>query len=311
MPRNPIVNFIDNQQWIGRLADVLAPAVGKAYAVAGVRGRQLKDFLNGVWLGHPLHPALTDIPVGAWTTALVFDVGSALTRNDGLERAATGSIAVGLAGALGAAVTGATDWSDTSGVSRRVGLVHGVLNLTATSFYVASIVARRRQRLWSGRLSGLLGYAIAVGSAYLGGELVYTQQIGVDHAFGQEVTEQFTAVLHERELKDGRPIRVRAGDVAVVLVRQGQRIYALADTCAHLGGPLSEGALEHGTIACPWHGSTYALEDGRVLRGPATHPQPVYECRIRGGQIEIRMPRRRQPAETERPEREDQHRAAS
>ncbi len=101
------------------------------------------------------------------------------------------------------------------------------------------------------------------------------------------------------------------GDVPVVLVRQGQRIYALADTCAHLGGPLSEGTLEHGTIACPWHGSTYALEDGRVLRGPATHPQPVFECRIRGGQIEIRMPRRRQPAETERTEREDQHRAAS
>ncbi len=292
MATNPIVHFIDSQRWIGRIADILAPAAGKAFAAAGDRGRNVKDFLNGVWLGHPLHPVLTDIPVGAWTSAFVFDIGSAVGGSDQLNRAATGAVAVGLTGAVAAAVTGLTDWSDTDGTARRVGLVHGVLNLTATSLYVTSLVYRVRREKWLGRLYGTLGYATAFASAYLGGELVFTQQIGVDHAYGQAVPEQFTAVLNERDLKEGRPARVHVGDVAVVLVRQGGRVYALADTCAHLGGPLSEGTVEKGTITCPWHGSTYVLQNGQIAAGPSTHEQPVFECRIRGGQVEVRMPRR-------------------
>ncbi len=297
MARNPIVDFIDRQQWLGQLAGILAPAVRNSFSLAGAAGAQAKDALHGVWLGHPLHPVLTDIPVGAWTAAFVFDVASAATGSESLDRAATASIGVGLAGAVGSAVTGLTDWSETDGTARRVGLVHGVANLAATSFYVASLVLRARRRRSLGRLYGVLGYATAFASAYLGGELVFTQQIGVDHAFGQDAPEQFTPVLREGDLKEGQPVRVHAGDVPVVLVRQGGRVFAMADTCAHLGGPLSEGTVEHGTISCPWHGSTYRLEDGSIVQGPATHAQPVYQTRIRGGQIEIRMPRREQPAE--------------
>ncbi len=296
MIRNPIVDLIDRQQWIGRIGDALAPLVGKSFAAFGSRGRQAKDFLNGVWLGHPLHPVLTDVPVGAWTSAFVFDIGAVVGGSEALERAASASIAVGLAGAVGAAVTGLTDWSDTDGSARRVGLVHATMNVTATALYVTSLVMRARRQRWLGRLYGLLGYAVAGSSAYLGGALVYTEQVGIDHAFGQDVPEQFTPVIHERELKEGRPVLVHVGEVRVVLVRTGSRVHALADTCAHLGGPLSEGNVEHGTIECPWHGSTFALEDGRIVNGPTTYPQPVYECRIRGGQVEIRMPRQRASA---------------
>ncbi len=309
MFRNPIVDLIDRQRWIGRVGDLVAPAVGKAFAAFGSSGREVKDFLNGVWLGHPLHPVLTDIPVGAWTTALVCDVASAVGGGEAFDTAADASIVVGLAGAVGAAITGVTDWSDTDGAARRIGVVHGTMNVTATTLYVASLVMRGRRRRWLGRLYGLLGYGIAGASAYLGGALVYTEQIGVDHAFGQDIPEQFTPVLHERELKDGRPVQVHVGEVRVVLVRTGNRVHALADTCAHLGGPLSEGKVEHGAIQCPWHGSTFSLEDGRIVNGPTTHEQPVYECRIRGGQVEIRMPRKKQAAAGEA-EADAQRRAA-
>ncbi len=312
MADNAFVDFIDRQQWLGWLGDVVAPLIGKAFTAAGQAGKDTKDFLNGVWLGHPLHPVLTDIPIGAWTAAEVFDVASAVSPNIGYERAASGAIWIGLVGAFGSAVTGLTDWSDTSGRARRTGLMHGLLNVTATALYVTSLVERARDRAGRGKAYGLLGYAIAAGSAYLGGDLVYTQQLGVDHAFGQEVPEQYTAVLHERELKEGRPMRVRVGETPVVLVRDGGRIRALADTCAHLGGPLSEGTVEDGTIVCPWHGSRYSLADGSIVDGPTTHPQPWYECRIRGGQVEVRMPREVEPAAAESEKKETlQGRAAS
>ncbi|MGE5359625.1 MAG: Rieske 2Fe-2S domain-containing protein [Bacteroidales bacterium] len=290
MAENPIIDLIGRQQWLGWLGDRVAPLVRRAFAAAGVPGQRTKDVLHGTWLGHPLHPVLTDIPVGAWTAAAVFDAAAAVSPNVGLDRAASGAILVGLAGAVGSAVTGLTDWSETDGRARRIGLLHGVLNLTATGFYVASLVDRSRDRTSRGRLFGWLGYLIAGSSAYLGGALVYTDQIGVDHAYGQDVPEEFTRVAEQSEVQEGRPKRVLVADVPVVLVRERGRFYALADRCAHLGGPLSEGTLEDGTIACPWHGSRYKLEDGSVVNGPTTHPQPRYEVRVREGHIEIRMP---------------------
>ena len=83
-------------------------------------------------------------------------------------------------------------------------------------------------------------------------------------------------------------VRARAGNTDVLLVRQRGRVCALAHACAHLGGPLSEGTLKDGSVVCPWHGSEFALEDGRVLNGPATHNQPCLVARERYGQIEVR-----------------------
>jgi nitrite reductase/ring-hydroxylating ferredoxin subunit len=73
-------------------------------------------------------------------------------------------------------------------------------------------------------------------------------------------------------------------------VRRGSRIFALAETCSHFSGPLSEGKLVGDSIVCPWHASTFALQDGRVLNGPAVHPQPCLEVRVEKGQIEVRKP---------------------
>src|SRR6185295_10081243 len=155
----------------------------------------------GVWLGHPLHPVLTDLPLGAWTTGLVLDAVASVNRDRGMERAADVAIAVGLAGAAGAAVTGLTDWSETDGRSRRTGLVHGLLNIAATTLYATAYVLRKNGSRSSGQSFALAGYGIALGAAWFGGDLVYGQRIGVTHAAVEE-PESFTAVAKSAEVPD-------------------------------------------------------------------------------------------------------------
>jgi nitrite reductase/ring-hydroxylating ferredoxin subunit len=129
--------------------------------------------------------------------------------------------------------------------------------------------------------------AIAVASAYLGGDLVYAQRIGVTHADAQP-PDDFTAVADSSALADNTMMKARAGDTDVLLVRQHDRVCALVHSCAHLGGPLSEGTLKEGSVACPWHGSEFALDDGHVLKGPATENQPCLIVRERDGRIEVK-----------------------
>jgi len=251
--------------------------------------QRTRNFLNGTWLGEPLHVVLKDLPIGAWTMALAFDVLDLIgDRRHEYERAADTSIAIGLACAVGAAVTGATDWSDVNPPARRVGLVHGLLNLSATALFTTSLVLRKKRSRAGGHLCSALGYAVMTYAAHLGGKMVYKQRVGVDRTAGQEFPEEFVAVLRESELEDNKPTRVVHNGVPILLVRRGQRIFALAETCSHFSGPLSEGKVVGDSIACPYHYSRFALEDGRVLDGPAVHPQPCLDVRVLDGQIEVR-----------------------
>jgi nitrite reductase/ring-hydroxylating ferredoxin subunit/uncharacterized membrane protein len=277
---------IERQEWLDIVGDRLQKAVGAAFQAGGDVGRRVRDFLHGTWLGHPLHPVLTDIPLGAWTAALVLDAAS--TRDRGLARAADAAIGVGIAGAASAAVTGLADWQHTSGGDRRVGMGHALLNTTALALYAASLTLRRSGVRGPGRGLAALGFVLATGAAYLGGSLVFKKRIGVDHAPRPEAWSDFVRVLAESDLPEGATRAVDAQGVRVVLVRRGQQVYALAESCAHLGGPLSEGRLEDNALRCPWHGSLFALEDGRVLEGPSTYPQTCFEVRRRDGQIEVR-----------------------
>jgi nitrite reductase/ring-hydroxylating ferredoxin subunit/uncharacterized membrane protein len=272
---------------IDQVAEPLSKAVRGAYEAAGPAGQRAKNALHGVWLGHPLHPVFTDIPIGAWTTALALD--AAAGRDSGMRRAATFAMGVGLAGALGAAVTGLTDWSETDGEPRRAGLIHGLLNLTATTLFASAFALRRQDSHDGGRTCAWAGYAIALGAAYLGGDLVYGKRIGVDHS-DTDLPATFTPVLDSAALADNSMVRARVGKADVLLVRQRGRVCALAHACAHLGGPLSEGTLKDGSVVCPWHGSEFSLDDGRVINGPATNNQPCLVARERNGQIEVALP---------------------
>lgn len=283
-----LFDTIAKQEWLDAVGDPLQQGI---HDVFGERGRGLKDVLHGTWLGHPLHPVLTDIPVGAWTVAAVLDVVETATGTDSMAKAADAAVAIGLAGAVGAAVTGLTDWSETYDRPKRIGLTHGLLNIVATSLYATSLALRLRGRQRSKAITlAHLGYAISGFAAYLGGHLVFGEQIGVDHTATADAAkpEKYTPVLDDAELAEGKPTRVVADGVAIVLVKQRGRIHALTDTCPHLGGPLSEGKLVGDAIQCPWHRSELALEDGRVVCGPTTYPARVFDVRVRDGRIEVR-----------------------
>lgn len=281
------LEVIANQPWLDAVGKPLSEAVRAMFTNAGAAGQTAKNALHGVWLGHPLHPVLTDVPLGAWTTALALDVQEAATGDRAYGRAADFAIGVGLVSAVGAAVTGLNDWSETQGRSRRLGLLHGLMNLTATAVVATSYALRRNGSRSAGRAGTLAGYGLAVAAAYLGGNLVYRERIGVTHAAIAE-PEEFTPVLESAALPDNSMRKATIDDASFLLVRQRQRVCALAHPCAHLGGPLSEGTLKDGSVVCPWHGSEFALDDGRVMNGPATETQPCFAVREQAGKVEVR-----------------------
>ena len=273
------------------LDEKIQKAIDKAlYANGNPAAQKVRDFLNGTWLGEPLHVALTDVPIGAWTVAMVFDALAMMDSRYEFALAADTSIAIGLAGAAGAAITGVTDWSDVDPPARRLGLIHGLLNVGATTLFATSLIMRKKKARNAGRGFAALGYALMTVSAHLGGKMVYEHRVGVDRTAGEKFPENFTAVLPESNLPENTPTRAMYQGTPILLVRRGERLFAMAETCSHFSGPLSEGKLEGDSIVCPYHSSRFALEDGRVLNGPAVHPQPCLDVRARNGVIEVRRP---------------------
>lgn len=149
-------------------------------------------------------------------------------------------------------------------------------------------MARRRDSRSTGRSLAALGYAVSAIAARLGGNLVYTQKIGVDHTAAEKLPADFWPVYADSELSVNKPVRVEHNGIPILLIRRAGEIFAIAETCSHLGGPLSEGRLDGDVIQCPWHGSRFSIRDGCVVGGPAVHPQPCLELRVLDGQIEVR-----------------------
>lgn len=286
MREDGIGGTIARQEWLRPTEETLQKLLHQAFGVSG--GQPIKNFLHGTWLGHPLHVILTDVPIGAWTAAIAFDALESMTGRRAYGAAAEAAVTAGLVGAVGAATTGLTDWQDIDPPARRIGLVHGLLNIVSVSLFTSSLIARKRRSRSMGRSLAALGYAVSTMAAYLGGNLVYEQKIGVDHTAPDKLPEKFVPVGVDSDIPPGKSVRVEHNGTPILLVRQGSQVYALAETCAHLGGPLSEGKLVGETISCPWHGSRYSIRDGHVIDGPSVHPQPCLETRVRNGQVEVR-----------------------
>jgi nitrite reductase/ring-hydroxylating ferredoxin subunit len=292
MASEALMQFIDKQGTLDQLGNALQPAVNQAFQAAGENGRQVKNFLHGTWLGHPLHPVLTDVPIGAWTTALALDAMEAISGKKALGEGADAAIAVGLAGAVGAAVTGLTDWSAIDGRAKKIGLMHGLLNASATVLYATSLALRRGKNRRAGLGFSMLGYAVSAGAAYLGAQLVYGEQIGVDHTATEQKPNDFVAVMDENALEEDKLTKAEANGMAVLLIKHNGKIHALSHTCTHMGGPLSEGSFDGETVQCPWHASRFSINDGHVVDGPATFPEPCFDTRVRDGKIEVKVARR-------------------
>lgn len=263
--------------------DPVAAAVAQAVRRA-TRPALVKNGLSGTWLGHQLHPLLTDVTIGAWLSASIVDVAAG-EAGEGAARLLT---AIGTLAAVPTAASGLSDWSDSYGSDQRVGLVHAIANGSGLALQIASHLARRRGRRRAGASLSLAGLAITGAAGYLGGHLVYARGVGVSHVAFEQGTHDWTDVAEATSLEANVPLRVDAAGVAVVLVKTADGLFALSARCAHAGGPLDEGVVTDGCLTCPWHDSRFRLADGAAVRGPATVAQPVWETRIEGGRVQVR-----------------------
>lgn len=292
MSETLVDRIIRRQGWLEPVADAIQTAVGKTFGAFGRPGTEARSVLYGTrLLGHPLHPALTDLPVGAWIGGVVADYAAHFTQRIPTE-AGDLALAVGLVGALGSAVTGYNDFSNTFGHERRVAVAHGLSMTLAVALDAASMGLR----WWAG--SGLHplavglstgGLAVLLGGAYLGGHVVFGMGTMVNHLAFTEGPEEPLQVGASSEFPEGEMHSVRAGSMDVMLVRRDGVLFGIADVCTHAGGPLHEGTLDGCVVTCPWHGSRFRVDTGEPLRGPATFPQPTFTVEERGGDVFVKL----------------------
>ncbi len=315
------IGQIEKAEVLDRPGYTLGKAISRTGQVAGRPSKGLANALHGRPYGHPVHPIAVTVPIGTWTLAFGLDLLAAvgLLRDRGASRAADLALKAGAAGAAVAIATGLADWQHLNGRDRRVGLVHGTVNITALGLNLASIALRSRGRVGTGRWVSGTAFALMGVGGYLGGHLVYRRRAAVDHADRSPEPREFKPVLPFSELRDKVPHRVGVWDeaarqeVGIVLVRQGERVHAMGARCSHAGGPLDQGWVLDGTLVCPWHGSRYDLATGQPVSGPSTCPQPRYVARVQDGMVEVK--REQEPGDhvvtsdtlAERPRGEGRH----
>jgi nitrite reductase/ring-hydroxylating ferredoxin subunit/uncharacterized membrane protein len=256
-----------------------------ASAVAAVTHRPgVVDALSGTPLGHPLHPVLTDLPIGSWTSAFFLD----LMGGRSSRRAAQLLVGLGVVSAVPTAMTGLADWADTVGGTRRLGVAHAAINSSALLLYAMSWGSRRRGHHGRGVVLGMLGATAATAAAYLGGHLVYRTGTGVDVNAARSDPADWTKAESASTVQDGAARCLTVDGTEVLATMRDGQWSGIGAKCSHRGGPLQDGAIEGGCVTCPWHASRFDLADGSVLAGPATAPQPRYEVREHDGSFELR-----------------------
>lgn len=245
--------------------------------------KDLKDALYGVWLGHPLHPMLTDVTLAGVTMSMVFDL---LGEDDASDL----SLGVGVASSVATALTGAAQWYDLQNMEepKRIGALHASLNSAALGLYVTALALRRNDHRGAGFAAAWMGHSLSFTSAWIGGHLSFVSGIGVSRNAFTEPPAEWTDAIAESDLPDGKLVQAEVEGEALVFLRQGNKVLATSNVCTHVGGPLSEGKHDGACVTCPWHGSVFDMETGEVVHGPATAPVDAYETRVSGGMVQVR-----------------------
>jgi nitrite reductase/ring-hydroxylating ferredoxin subunit/uncharacterized membrane protein len=258
------------------------------YILEGGEGtRRLADLLHGTWLGHPLHPVLTDVTIGSWLFGTIFDILSLLPFTGHLRRAADTLLTIGTLSAVPTMLAGLTDYSGIKRNAAGTGAVHGILNTMAFLAYVRAVCARAGGNRFASLVSSLVGLGLVTLAAYIGGDMVYRLNVGTNHAKKPTEPQMWTAIMGETELAEEQPVRVQVNGDPVLLYRKYGTVYAIGAVCTHAGGPLEQGTFYDFCVQCPWHDSVYDLRDGSPVHGPTTYRQPHYRTRIANGQIEV------------------------
>lgn len=289
MTPDALDRIIQKLPFLGPLGETIHQWLALLGTVAGSRAGQVKDLLNGTWLGHPLHPALTDVPIGAWMGASLLDLADR-GEGRGMGRGADLLVALGCAGAVGAAATGLADWQDKHGPERDLGTAHAIVNSGALALFATSLALRLRGSRRPAIGISALGLGAALTGAYVGGEMVFRRGIQVNRNAFSSGPRKWSEAAPEAEVVEGSLVRKQVGKNQVLLTRVKGEICAVGAICSHEGGPLDELPMEDGQLRCPWHGSRFDLHSGRVAHGPATVANPVFETRIREGKVEVRRP---------------------
>jgi len=284
----------DKGKFLDGLGSFFGAIVGGLYKIPGTR--LIKDLLHGTWpLRHPLHPAVTDAVVGGYTAVAALDVVYLIQRDATLWKATDIALIVSLAFAGVSVLSGYTDWNDTFGNERRLGILHGLLMTVITLGYLGSLA----MRLGGGPREfaiylGLALWVLVAVVAHLGGEMVFGFGTGVDRQAWADIpgTWQKTEI-QAAAMDDRKPMRVELKNgFAVVVAKVDEELLAIAAVCTHASGPLDQGELvgkDRRDIKCPWHGSVFSLRSGAALHGPATMDEPTFETRIAAdGYLELR-----------------------
>ena len=275
---------------IGKVSALLDKLMSRSLGTPAMR--RLKIFLNGTWVGHPLHPLLTDVPIGAWTLTILLDLLALLFRFPQLGLAASIGCGIGVVGALAAGNAGLADWMDIDPPEKAIGAFHAMVNVSATVLFLVSFLMRWRRHWeagWEMFVVALAGYLLAMMGGYLGGVLVFYKGVMINRNAYRNGPDEFKPVVAARDLAEGQLKRVLVEEQPVLLLKLGGTVYALGAVCSHYGAPLNEGKLVERSIECPWHASRFALADGRVVQGPACAGVPVYDCMIVNDQVQIKL----------------------
>ncbi|HEX7021875.1 MAG TPA: DUF2231 domain-containing protein [Trueperaceae bacterium] len=256
---------------------------------SGEAARSTLDVLHGTWLGHPLHPVLTDLAIGAWTMGALFDTAGLISGDRAQQEAGDALAAIGTAAAVPTALAGLADYTTVPKPAAATATWHALLNSANLGLYAWSLRERAKGRRGRGILLSSLAVTLTGVSAWLGGHLVYSQKVGVDHSEHFTGPQDWRAVLNASDLEENRPRRVEVDGKAVLLYRDSAQTYAIGAVCSHAGGPLDEGSIQGCLVECPWHNSVFDLRTGYVRHGPATQPEPCFDTRIQNGQVEIRL----------------------
>lgn len=287
-----IQNTLDELPQLEATGQTISKTVHQLVMKGGTPARKVADVLHGTWLGHPLHPILTDITIGAWALGALFDAVGAI-KGDHVAREAGDRLAlVGTISAVPTIITGLIDFSTIQKPATSVATLHAVLNDINLVLYVLSVRDRRRGNHKRGLFFSFLALGLTTVAAWLGGVLVYDKKVGVDHSESRDGPENWTPVLAAADLPRHKLTRVEADGSPILLYRTDDAVQAIGAVCSHAGGPLEEGSVEGCYVQCPWHDSVFDLRDGSVYHGPATSPQPRFAVREREGQLEVRLQRK-------------------
>jgi nitrite reductase/ring-hydroxylating ferredoxin subunit/uncharacterized membrane protein len=256
--------------------------------------RPLKNFASGTWLEHPLHPVLTDVPVGAWTVTLVLYLAVLFFGVQGIGVAIGLAMGVGILGALATIATGLLDWMDVDPTELAVGLVHGTVNIVGTILFIVAWLMLYTSQ-WTATVANfipaLVGYMVIALGAYIGGDLVFRLGTMINRNAYRNGPKDFTPVAGLDDFAENKPQRFDVQGEPILLVRRGQRVYAVGAVCSHYGAPLEQGTLRDSRIECPRHYSQFSLEDGSVQAGPSSAPLPLYETQIKDGKVWVKVKR--------------------